>query len=69
MVISFNKIDKTMKKQRYMKPDMYAVSMDTLPLMLGGSNGDDIGGSVTPPGMGGGGSRSFEEFEDSEEYY
>lgn len=59
-----------MKKQRYMKPDMYAVSMDTLPLMLGGSNGDDIGGSVTPPGVGGGsGSRSFEEFEDSEEYY
>ena len=47
-----------MKKQRYMKPDMYAVSMDTLPLMLGGSNGDDIGGSVTPPGVGGGGSGS-----------
>lgn len=48
-----------MKKKRYNQPDMYAVRMDTLPLMLGGSTGDDIsGGSVTPPGVGGGGSGS-----------
>ena len=54
-------------KKVYMKPALEDFILEQRSQLLAGSGPG--AGDQGNPGMGGGGSRSFEEFEDSEEYY
>ena len=58
-----------MMKKRYIQPDMQVMPLSTRPLMLGGSQGGSTSGNdITTPGVGGG-SRSYQGFDDDEDYY
>ena len=48
---------------------MQVMTLSTRPLMLGGSQGGSTSGNdITTPGVGGG-SRSYQGFDDDEDYY
>ena len=55
-------------KKVYMKPALEDFMLEQRSQLLAGS-GPGAGDQGNPGMSGGGGSRSFEEFEDSEEYY